>query len=152
MIEGVIFKDLVTLSDERGFFREIIRVTDDFFDCEFAQWSHSFMYDGVIKAWHFHRIQTDFFYVSSGVARVGLCDMRPESQSYKKVMDFYMGDYQQPRVVKIPPGVAHGVKVIQGPVNLFYMMSHTYNPEDEIRIAYNDPLIDFDWLKSPPIK
>ncbi len=31
MIEGVVLKDLVTHTDERGFFREIIRVTDDFF-------------------------------------------------------------------------------------------------------------------------
>ena len=31
MIEGVVTKDLVTHSDERGYFREIIRVTDDFF-------------------------------------------------------------------------------------------------------------------------
>ena len=31
MIEGVILKELVTNTDERGFFREIIRVSDDFF-------------------------------------------------------------------------------------------------------------------------
>jgi dTDP-4-dehydrorhamnose 3,5-epimerase len=152
MIDGVVFKELTTWSDQRGFFREIIRVTDNFFDCGFGQWSHSLMFDGVIKAWHFHNIQTDFFYVCSGVARVGLCDLRPKSGTYKQTMDFFMGDYQPSRIVKIPPGVAHGVKAIQGPVHLFYITSHTYNPDDEIRIAYNDPQIDFDWLKEAPIK
>ena len=31
-IEGVEFKELITHADERGFFREIIRETDPFFD------------------------------------------------------------------------------------------------------------------------
>ncbi len=31
MIEGVVIKELVTHVDERGYFREIIRATDDFF-------------------------------------------------------------------------------------------------------------------------
>ena len=152
MIEGVVFKDLVTHADERGFFLEIIRVTDDFFKEGFGQWSHSLMYDGVIKAWHMHRIQTDWWFVVSGVLRVGLCDLRAGSPTYKKRMDFLMGDLQPQIVVKIPPGVAHGCKTIQGPVHLFYVTSHVYNPDDEIRFPYNDPEIDFDWLKGPPIK
>jgi len=38
-IEGVVLKHLVTHTDERGFFRELIRETDEFFD-RFGQWSH----------------------------------------------------------------------------------------------------------------
>ena len=145
-INDVQFKELKTFADRRGYFREIIRVTDDpFFDVGFGQWSHSFMFDGIIKAWHYHDIQTDYFYVASGVARIGLCDLRPESSTYKQTMDFVLGDHQPALVVKIPPGIAHGVKAIQGPVNLMYMMSHTYNPDDEIKIPYNSPDIKFDW-------
>jgi len=59
---------------------------------------------------------------------------------------------QPPQVVKIPPGVAHGCKVIQGPVHLLYVTSHVYNPADELRLPYNDAQIPFDWLKGPPIK
>ncbi len=44
-IEGVVMKQLVTHTDERGFFREVIRETDDFFE-HFGQWSHSLMYPG----------------------------------------------------------------------------------------------------------
>jgi len=44
LIDGVVFKELVTHTDERGFFREIIRVTDGFFGAGFGQWSHSLMY------------------------------------------------------------------------------------------------------------
>jgi len=152
MIKDVVFKELMTHTDDRGFFREIIRVSDDFFDGGFGQLSHSYMYDGVIKAWHYHKVQTDWWYVCSGVLRVGLCDIRKNSETYGQTMDLLMGDYQTVRVVKIPPGVAHGCKTVQGPVHLFYVTSHVYDPEDECRIAYNSPDIDFDWLKGPEIK
>ena len=152
LIQGVCFKELATHTDQRGFFRELIRSTDAFFQEGFGQWSYSMMFDGVIKAWHLHRIQTDWWYVARGVLRVGLCDMRPQSPHYKQTMDFLMGDFQPPRIVKIPPGVAHGCKTIQGPADLFYMTSHIYNPDDEHRIAHNDPGIQFDWLSGPPIK
>jgi dTDP-4-dehydrorhamnose 3,5-epimerase len=152
MIDGIVFKELTTHTDERGFFREIIRVSDDFFAEGFGQWSHSLMFDGVIKAWHFHHVQTDWWYVVGGVLRVGLCDMRPDSPTFKQTMDFLMGDYQPARALKIPPSIAHGCKTVQGPVNLLYMTSHVYNPADEIRIPYNDPEIEFDWLRGPEIK
>lgn len=152
MIDGVIVRDLVTHTDERGFFREIIRVTDDFFSEGFGQWSHSHMYTGVIKAWHLHRVQVDWWYVTAGVLRVGLHDLREQSLTHGRTMDFLMGDQQPARLLKIPPGVAHGCKVVQGPVGLLYVTSHVYNPEDELRIPHDDPGIGFDWLSGPPIK
>jgi dTDP-4-dehydrorhamnose 3,5-epimerase len=152
VIKDIVFKSLSTFPDERGFFREILRATDDFFSEGFGQWSHSLMFDGVIKAWHYHQIQTDWWYVASGVLRVGLCDLRKDSPTYKNTMDFLMGDLQPAQVVKIPPGIAHGCKTVQGPVNLFYVTSRAYDPDDEMRISYDDPEIDFDWLKGPPIK
>src|SRR5687768_10926027 len=133
-IEGVLLKQLETHSDNRGFFHELIRATDEFFDAGFGQWSHSLVFDGVIKAWHFHHKQTDWWYVCNGVLRVGLHDLRADSTTYQKSMDFLMGDFQPAQVLKIPPGVAHGYKTVQGPVNIFYMTSHIYDPDDEIRI------------------
>ena len=152
MINDIEFKPLVTYPDERGFFRELIRSTDTFFQEGFGQWSHSYMFSGVIKAWHYHNIQTDWWYIAAGVMRVGLCDMRQKSTTYMQIMDFLLGDLQPAQVLKIPPGIAHGCKTVQGPVNLFYITSHVYNPADEIRIPYDDPNIGFDWLKGPEIK
>ena len=78
MIEGVEVKELVTHADERGFFREIIRETDPFFD-HFGQWSHSLMYPGTAKAWHIHQEQTDWWY-AIGSLKVALYDLRPARQ------------------------------------------------------------------------
>ncbi len=152
MIDGVAFKELETHLDERGFFREIIRVNDDFFEEGFGQWSHSLMFAGVIKAWHIHKKQTDWWYVSTGVLTVVLYDKRPESSTYRQIMEIMLGDYHDARVLKIPPGVAHGCKCMSGPANLFYITSHTYDPEDEGRIPHDDPEIGYDWLQGPAIK
>jgi dTDP-4-dehydrorhamnose 3,5-epimerase len=151
-IEGVALKELVTHCDERGFFREIIRSQDPFFDEGFAQWSHSLMYPGVIKAWHIHARQVDWWYVSGGVLKVVLHDTRQDSPTYRVTMELMMGDNQLPQVLRIPPGVAHGCKAISGAANLFYITSRHYDPADEGRIAHDDPVIGYNWLQGPPIK
>ncbi len=151
MIQGVVFKELVTHLDERGFFREIIRVSDDFFG-EFGQWSHSLIYCGVVKAWHIHKRQTDWWYVAGGVLKVALHDTRRDSKTHRVTADFLMGEHQESQVVKIPPGVAHGCKCISGPAHLFYVTSSVYDPADEGRIPHDDPDIGYDWLKGPEIK
>ncbi len=152
MIEGVVLSNLVTHIDERGFFREIIRVTDDFFGEGFGQWSHSLMYHGVAKAWHIHHRQTDWWYVIGGPLKVVLCDLRPDSPTYRRKMEFLMGEGQPPCVLKIPPGVAHGCKAVGETVHLFYITSRTYDPTDEGRIPHDDPDLDYDWLAGPVIK
>lgn len=152
MIEGTVLEDLVTHTDERGFFREIIRVTDEFFAEGFGQWSHSLMYPGVIKAWHIHKKQIDWWYVCNGLLKVALHDTRPDSPSYRETMEFLMGDDQPARLLRIPPGVAHGCKCLSGPANLLYVTSSVYDPDDEGRIAHDDPEIGYDWLKGPVIK
>jgi len=152
MIEGVMFKNLVTHSDERGFFCEIIRVTDDFFAEGFGQWSHSLMYTGVAKAWHIHQKQVDWWYVAGGVLKVVLHDARPDSSTYKETIEFFMGENQTAGVLRIPPGVAHGCKCISGPAHLLYVTSNVYNIEDEGRIPHDDMEIGYDWIKGPSIK
>jgi dTDP-4-dehydrorhamnose 3,5-epimerase len=152
MIHGVEIKELVTHPDERGFFREILRVTDPIFPEGFGQWSHSLMYAGVAKAWHIHKVQIDWWYIGSGVLKVALHDTRPESPSYRKTMELLMGDYQPARLLRIPPGVAHGCKCLEGPAHLFYITSRIYNPQDEGRIPHDDPTIGYDWERGPAIK
>lgn len=152
MIEGVIFKELVTHVDERGFFREIIRVTDDFFKEGFGQWSHSLMYQGTVKAWHIHKFQIDWWYVGGGVLKVALHDTRPNSPTHRETMEFLLGDGQPARVVRVPPGVAHGCKCLSGPAHLFYVTSRVYDPKDEGRIPHDDPKIGYDWKREPPIE
>lgn len=151
-IEGVMFKNLTTYPDERGFFREMIRVTDDFFKEGFAQLSHSLMYQGSAKAWHIHKTQIDWWYVSRGTLKVALNDRREGSKTFGVTMEFLMGENQDSQIVKIPPGVAHGCKCILGPADLLYVTSTIYNTDEEGRLDHDDPDVGYDWLKGPDIK
>ena len=151
MIDGVMIKELKTYPDERGFFREIIRVTDEFFGEGFAQWSHSKMFRDVIKAWHVHQKQIDWWYVPIGALKVALHDTRPNSPTYRQTMELFLGEDYGEKVLKIPPGVAHGCKVLSAVAHLFYVTSNIYNPQDEGRIPHDDPTIGYDWLKRTPI-
>ncbi len=132
-INGVEIKKLTTYSDERGFFREIIRNTDDFFNEGFGQWSHANRDIGTGE-WHIHKRQIDWWYVAIGRIEVFLYDNRPGSVTYQKRNRYISSDE---RVFKIPPGVAHAFEVIEGPMHLFYITSHIYDPSDEGRIPYS---------------
>lgn len=159
MIDGVKLIPLQTHLDERGFFREVLRVGDIE---EFGQWSHSMMVSSTIKAWHIHQKQTDYFYCPVGIIKVALCDLRQfetllgwifnegvvswgTRETYPTVQEYILGDNQFPQVLVIPPGVAHGLKVLQGPAHLFYVTSKVYNPQDEGRIPYD--ALGYDWFK-----
>lgn len=151
-IHGVEIKNLKTYGDDRGFFREIIRSTDTFFpDSSFAQWSHSRMIKNVVKAWHYHQLQTDWWYLPIGVIQTVLFDNRQTSPSYGTKMELLMGDSKSlvsganEVCVKIPPGVLHGCKVLTDEAHLFYITSFIYNPEDEGRFPYNDPVVSHNW-------
>jgi dTDP-4-dehydrorhamnose 3,5-epimerase len=148
-LEGVEIKDLVTHPDERGFFREIIREDDAFFD-HFGQWSHSLMYPGTAKAWHLHKRQTDWWYCI-GSLKVALHDLREGSKTRGQTMTFLMGDRVGSTCLKIPPGIAHGCRALELS-HLLYVTSNVYNPADEGRLPHDDPSIGFDWTSFPEIK
>lgn len=150
-IIGVQFKALQTFPDARGFFREIIRVNDAFFaGSKFAQWSHSKMAKHVVKAWHYHHVQTDWWYVPLGQIEAVLYDGREESPTYRAKLVFKLGEsnYGQGTLemcVRIPPGVLHGCKVLSPEAHLFYITSETYNPKDEGRLPFDSKFIPHDW-------
>ena len=53
----------------------------------------------------------------------------------------------RPWQMLIPPGVAHGYKVI-GPSEasmLVYLTNRLYDPRDEGRLPYDDASINYDW-------
>lgn len=148
MIEGVRIKKIDTSSDERGYFREILR-DDDYILKKFGQASISLTKPGVIKAFHWHRSQDDVFYVVSGSALVVLHDLRKNSKTYKKTETFMMNEKDQ-KLVFIPRKIAHGYKVLgRKPLIMLYIMNHSYNKKnpDEQRIPHDDGNIGFNWSK-----
>src|SRR5262244_1788016 len=103
-VEGATIQLLTRHGDDRGYFEELIRVTDGFFGEGFGQLSHSKMYPGVVKAWHIHKTQVDWWFVPFGRLRVALHDLRPDSPTRGVTQELALGDDLPPAVLKIPPG------------------------------------------------
>lgn len=152
MIDGVKIKNLQVSHDDRGGFAELFRQTDDIFCNNFGQLSWSISHQGVAKAWHLHEKQTDWMCVICGDAKLVLHDLRPNSKSVGQTQEILMGESYQRKVVKVPPGVAHGYFVINGPMHMIYLMNREYDPSDELRISHDDPDIGYDWKRPHSIK
>ena len=148
LIGGVRINPFPVWPDDRGYFLEIARLGDGLvseFPAETTQISTALNYAGIIKAFHYHRFQTDYWVPAAGLLQVALVDLRTNSSTFGTKNTLYIGALR-PWQLLIPPGVAHGYKVIgEQPSVLVYVTNRTYNPKDEGRIPYNDPSISYDW-------
>jgi len=148
LIAGVRVQAQSVWPDDRGYFAEIARFGQGLvseFPAATTQVSCALTYPGAIKAFHFHRHQTDVWNVVRGMFQVALVDLRPDSPTFGRKNTLYLGQLR-PWAVSIPPGVGHGYKVIgTEPAMLVYLTDRFYNPEDEGRIAYNEAGINYDW-------
>ena len=146
MIHGVELKPLIRHADERGYLAELLRADEPIYT-RFGQANLTLTYPGVVKAWHYHKLQDDLWACVSGMIRAGLYDLREGSPTYRQTQEVYLGEYN-PILLKIPAGVAHGYKVVGNqPALLIYFVTTPYNREqpDEYRIPWDSPDIPFDW-------
>jgi dTDP-4-dehydrorhamnose 3,5-epimerase len=148
LIAGVECAPVALWPDDRGYFLEVQRIGQGLaagFPKESTQISAALNYPGIIKAFHFHRHQTDCWTPAAGLLQVALIDLRPESATFGWRNTIYVGQLR-PWQLLIPPGVAHGYKVIgTNPSMLIYATDRFYNPADEGRIPHNDPNLNYDW-------
>lgn len=146
MIDGVKIKKLSMFPDERGRLMEILRADDDLF-IKFGQLYMTTAYPGVVKGWHYHKIQTDNFVVVKGMMKVVLYDGRTDSATLGEINEFFMGVHN-PLLLQIPPYVFHGFKciseedaiVINCPTEVYY-----YKNPDEYRVHPHNNDIPYDW-------
>ena len=148
LIEGVKIEPFDLWPDDRGYFLEVARLSAGLagdLDPAEVQISAALNYPGTIKAFHYHLLQTDYWAPAVGMFQVALADLREESTTFGARNTFYLGALRPWRVL-IPPGVAHGYKVIgDQPGVLVYLTSRHYDPSDEGRIPHDEPSIAYDW-------
>src|SRR4051812_40670980 len=148
LIADVVIKPFPLWPDDRGYFLEVARTGQGLiadFPAESTQVSAALNYPGIIKAFHFHKFQTDYWVAVAGLLQVAMVDLRLDSKTYGVKNTLYVGALR-PWQVLIPPGVAHGYKVIgEQPSVLVYITNRTYDPSDEGRLPHNDTGIAYDW-------
>ena len=143
-IEGVEFIDLPHFTDDGGIFIEVARLTGGEHDWVHGvaarQVSYSEMTPGVIKGFHLHYKQDDVWFVPpSSRMLVILHDIRERSATKDTTMRFILGGGKA-KLVKIPMGVAHGIRNIDSATGfVFYFVSEQFNREspDEQRLPWD---------------
>ena len=146
LIEGVTVKKLNIIPDERGYLMEMLRRDWPEF-MNFGQAYITAAYPGIIKAWHYHKLQWDHFVCVSGMARVVLYDPRKNSSTQGKVNVFHIGQIN-PILLKIPPEVYHGFTAEGKDTALIINLPtevYNYQEPDEYRLPYDDPAIPYSW-------
>lgn len=146
-IGGVATKPLRVMPDERGYLMEILRADDPMFT-KFGQVYVSATYPGVVKAWHYHKVQVDHFACIAGMIKLVLVDTRDGSPTHGVVNEFFIG-VQQPMLVEIPAGVYHGWKCISTEMSLVINVPtepYAYAAPDEYRIEPHGTL-PYDWTR-----
>ena len=146
LIEGVEIKELIPILDERGYLQECFRSDWPIFE-KFGQAYITVAFPNVVKAWHYHKIQTDNMVCIKGNAKLVLYDNRQDSPTYKKIDEIFFGE-KRPRLVTIPNFIWHGFKAIGNEMMMVLNCpteTYNYDEPDEYRLPYDTDEIDYDW-------
>lgn len=133
-----IFSPTSVFTDDRGWslmnqFQHVMETT--------GQVNYSVMYPQVVKAWHRHAKQTDFWLVLHGHLKVGVYD-----EDANRAWVAVIGE-KRPGVMVIPPPLWHGAATVgTEPAGLLYYVTHQYDPAapDEDRRDF-DSVPGFPW-------
>lgn len=148
MIEGVKVKKLKVIPDERGRLMEMLRADDEVFE-KFGQVYMTTTYPNVVKAWHFHKEQSDNLVCVHGMIKLVLADQRKNSPTFNGVSEFYMGVHN-PLLIHVPPNVCHGwMCVSQEEAIIVNIPTQVYNYDrpDEYRIDPHKNDIPYEWMR-----
>ncbi len=150
MIDGVRVKELKVIPDERGWLMEALRADDDIFE-QYGQVYLTTCYPDVVKAWHYHKLQTDNIFCVRGMIKLALYDGRQGSPTFKEVEEFFIGD-RRPMLIKVPHHVFHGFKTVSlETAYIINVPTLAYNraAPDEYRLPPDTKEIPYDWLLVP---
>lgn len=152
-LAGLLVIDRPVNSDDRGFFREAVKMSDlkDFgVDFKPVQINHSLSKPGVIRALHAER-WNKLVYPVTGSIFIAIVDIRPESKTFGKVETFNMS-HNSRQLLYIPVGFANSICVVgKEPVDYIYLVDQYYTGQDTRAIAWDDPDLKIDWPVKKPI-
>ena len=118
----------------------------------FVQDNISISKSGVLRGLHYQERnpQGKLVAVHSGAIFDVAVDIRPNSHTFGEWVgvDLTEDDNKQ---LWIPPGLAHGFCVTEGPAKVHYRCTAPYDADDQCGIRWDDPRLCIDWPVENPI-
>ena len=155
-LPGVFILEPRVFVDERGFFFESYNqrvMAEAGIRERFVQDNHSCSSRNVLRGLHYQvkQPQGKLVHVVEGEILDAAVDIRRSSPSFGRWEAVRLsGDNK--RMLWIPPGFAHGFRVLSEKAHVLYKATDFYAPEHERTIVWNDPHLKINWeLEGEPI-
>ncbi len=138
--------------DARGFFLETYRVeryAEHGIDTTFVQDNHSRSARGTLRGLHAQKGMAKLVRAVRGAVLDVAVDIRVGSPRFGRhvAVELSEDNFQQ---LFVPVGFAHGFAVLSETAEIEYKCSATYDPDDEIAVAWNDPTLAIPWPFAEP--
>jgi len=154
-LPGVIIVQPDVFHDSRGFFLETYRA-DKYrqggIEAIFVQDNHSRSVKDTIRGLHAQRRhpQAKLIRALNGAIIDVVVDIQRGSPTYLQwiKVELSAANFRQ---VFIPAGYAHGICIVSEFAEIEYKCSDYYDPEDELRIIWDDPSIGIEWPVKTPL-
>lgn len=153
-LAGLLILETKVFRDTRGFFLESYNertMSEVGIHERFVQDNHSFSTRDVVRGLHYQvRPQGKRVRVAVGEILDVAVDLRRSSPTFGRWCSLNLSDANQ-QMLWIPPGFAHGFRVLSESAHVLYKATDFCKPEAERTIAWDDPVLDIDWqLAHPP--
>ena len=155
-LAGVFVLEPKVFGDARGFFLESYnkRVLGELGIHEkFVQDNHSYSMRNVVRGLHYQarNAQGKLVRVVDGEIFDVVVDLRKASPTFGQWNGVTLSG-ENKRMLWIPPGFAHGFRVVSQGAHVLYKATDYYAPDSERTLAWNDPELKIDWqLDGDPI-
>jgi dTDP-4-dehydrorhamnose 3,5-epimerase len=138
-------------TDERGFFARTF-CQQEFeahgLKAEVAQCNVSFnKRKGTLRGMHYQAApfaEAKLVRCTSGSIYDVIIDLRPSSATFKQYFAVELSA-ENPRMLYIPEGFAHGFQTLQDDTEVFYQMTQQYSAEHARGVRWNDPAFGIEW-------
>ena len=145
--------------DSRGYFVETFRADklEEFlgYKLNFGQDNESKSSKGVLRGLHYQlapHAQTKLVRVISGRVLDVAVDIRRNSPTFGQHVAVELTADNKKQLL-VPRGFAHGFVVLEDDTIFAYKVDNYYSPECDRGIAFNDPVLNIDWmLKTEELK
>jgi len=137
--------------DARGYFFESwnqAALAEAGIECDFIQDNESKSRFGVLRGLHFQAApytQAKLVRVIEGEVLDVAVDIRRHSPTFGRHVAVRLSG-ENKRQLFVPRGFAHGFAVLSGEVIFAYKCDNKYMPSHERGIAFNDPVLNIDWV------
>ena len=123
----------------------MIRSSSSVFN-NFGESYFSEIYPNKIKAWKYHKIQTQNLCVPVGYVKVVIYDNRNDSPTKNNIMIIDTGRENNYSLIKIPKNLWYGFKNLSNKISVISNITDIpHNKKESISLEYKSELIPYKW-------